>query len=451
MNLPPAIVIAGTASGVGKTTISMALMAALRRRGRRVQPFKIGPDFIDPSLHSVAAGRTGRNLDGWMLTPEMNRSIFAEAVTDADIAVIEGVMGLFDGRDARSEAGSTAEMAKMLGAPVVLVVDAAAMARSAAAVVRGFEDFDPDLNLAGVLFNRVGGEGHYAYLRDAVSGYCRAVPLGWLERDAAVEIGERHLGLKMGREALSESLLDALADWLERHVDVDGLFNLAGAVPTGQPIDIQPVTGPRTRIGVARDAAFCFYYPDNLDLLARFGAEIVEFSPMNDASLPENLHGLYFGGGYPELHAEKLSANRPLREEIRRFIAADRPVYAECGGFMYLTEAIVDTDGREFPMVGVFPTRTVMQSRLAALGYAEVEVHPGAAWVQSGLTVRGHEFHYSAMAPLAETVRRGYAVMKNGETRAEGFCIRRALASYIHLHFRSCPAFAGQFVTACAD
>ena len=385
-----------------------------------------------------------------MLTPEMNRAVFAAAVPDADVAVIEGVMGLFDGRDAVSEAGSTAEMAKLLGAPVVLVVDAAAMARSAAAVVRGFEDFDPDLNVAGVLFNRVGGAGHYRYLRDAVAGYCRATPLGWLERDATVEIGERHLGLRMGREVLTESRLDALADWIERHIELDRLFELAGMVAVGKPAEPRPITASKIRIGVARDPAFCFYYPDNLELLEQFGVEIVEFSPMADGRLPENLGGLYLGGGYPELHAEKLSENRSLRAEIGKFVADGHPVYAECGGFMYLTEAIRDIEGREFPMVGAFPARTEMQSRLVALGYAEVKVLPGAAWVQTGLTVRGHEFHYSAMSPVPDPVRRGYAVTKNGETRAEGFCFRRTLASYIHLHFRSCPEFAGQFVAACA-
>jgi cobyrinic acid a,c-diamide synthase len=453
----PSIVIAGIGSGVGKTTLSIALMAALRRRGLRVQPFKVGPDFIDPTLHARAAGRTGRNLDGWMLSPKANRTVFKTNAADADVAVIEGVMGLFDGRDAVTEAGSTAEMAKLLSVPVALTVDARAMARSAAAVVSGFERFDPDLRFSGVVFNRVSGEGHYEYLRDAVSKYCQTPPLGWLEPDETVAIRERHLGLLMGDEVLTEERLDALARWLERHVEIDRLL---GAAPDATPVASEgnphppPVTrpaGPRVRIGVARDAAFRFYYQDNLDLLAGLGAEIVEFSPIADTALPEGIQGLYFGGGYPEIHAEQLGANRSLKSEILNFVESGGPVYAECGGFMYLTKAIVDADGREFPMVGAFETRALMQTRLAALGYAEVTVSSGAAWIRDEVTVRGHEFHYSNTEHPPTTVRRGYAVAQKGRMREEGFWVHRTLASYIHLHFLSCPRFAEQFLAACSD
>src|SRR5713226_8567325 len=225
--LPPALVIAGTHSGVGKTTISIALMAALRRRGLRVQPFKVGPDFIDPTLHTQAAGRVSRNLDGWMLSEETNAAVFAQASQTADIAVIEGVMGLFDGRDALTEAGSTAEMAKLLGVPVVLIIDAAAMARSAAALVRGYEDFDEALDVAGVIFNRVAGPGHFAYLREAVEATCHARVLGWLPTDESIRMPERHLGLVMADEVLDEARLDALAAWLEKGLDINALIDLA--------------------------------------------------------------------------------------------------------------------------------------------------------------------------------------------------------------------------------
>src|SRR5712692_7801717 len=291
--LPPALVIAGTHSGVGKTTISISLMAALRRRGLRVQPFKVGPDFIDPTLHTRAAGRVSRNLDGWMLTEETNAAVFAQASQTADIAVIEGVMGLFDGRDVLTEAGSTAEMAKLLGAPVVLIIDASAMARSAAALVRGYESFDEALDVAGVIFNRVAGPGHFSYLRDAVEATCRAHVLGWLPADESIRMPERHLGLVMADEVLDEARLDALAAWLEKGLDISALVDLArqraraAMTETRSPSSVQTgdaqesggalsgaektkreervATRNRPRIGVARDRAFCFYYQDNLD------------------------------------------------------------------------------------------------------------------------------------------------------------------------------------------
>lgn len=423
----PAIVVAGTQSGVGKTSISIAVMAALRRRGLRVRPFKVGPDFVDPTLHERAAGLASYTLDGWMLDAAANRAVFARATSDADVAVVEGVMGLFDGRDAATEAGSTAEMAKLLGLPVLLVVDGSAMARSAAAVVHGFESFDASLDVAGVLFNRVAGEGHFAYLRDAVEASCRARVLGWLPPDERVEIPERHLGLHTGDEALTDAKLDALVSWIEAGIDVDALAALARPAGVAAPAaeDRSPV---RARIGVARDRAFCFYYRQNLDLLERFGAEIVEFSPVSDRRLPDGLDGLYLGGGYPELHAEALAANESMRADVRDLSRDGRPVYAECGGFMYLTEAIVDADGREHPMVGIFPTRARVGRRLAAIGYREVETSDGDR-------VRGHEFRYSEIDPPL-----GGDAHRVGET----------LGSYVHLHFASCPRFAARFVDACS-
>lgn len=296
----PALVIAGTHSGVGKTTVSIALMAALRRRGLRVQPFKVGPDFIDPTLHSRAAGRMSRNLDGWMLSKEANLSTFARSACDADIAVIEGVMGLFDGREGLTEAGSTAEMAKLLGAPVVLVLDASAMARSVAALVRGYESFDIGLDVAGVIFNHVAGAGHFAYLREAVESTCRARVVGWLAREENIRLPERHLGLVMADEVLDQKRLDLMADWVETNLDVDALVTLARRfsralidTPSISP-DRHDLNGSsvaesysvrdrnelkrRPCVGVARDHAFCFYYQDNLDLMVSAGAEIVEFS-----------------------------------------------------------------------------------------------------------------------------------------------------------------------------
>lgn len=438
----PRLVIAGTHSGVGKTTIATALMAALTRRGLRVQPFKIGPDFIDPGFHHVASGRVSRNLDGWMLSRDVNLGIFGRACVEADLAIIEGVMGLFDGRSATAQDGSTAEMAKWLNAPVLLVVDAGAMARSAAAVVRGFEEFDAGLKIAGTLFNHIGGERHAALLRDAMGAYCSSAPAGFLPRDEEIALPSRHLGLTLASETLTAECLDSMVAWIENHVDCDRLIALARnnspalAMPSASPFEQPwPAQHPgKIRIGVARDAAFSFYYQDNLDLLAACGAELVEFSPIADLELPPDLAGLYLGGGYPEIHAGRLSENRHMRDAILALAEAEVPIYAECGGFMYLTEAIADTTGRSWPMVGIFPTVARMRTRLARLGYTEVET---AAEERA----RGHQFRYSEIDPMPDRVPQVYA---------GGYQVGSTLGSYVHLHFLSCPNFARRFVTRCA-
>ncbi|MDX6530480.1 MAG: cobyrinic acid a,c-diamide synthase [Blastocatellia bacterium] len=461
--LPPALVIAGTHSGVGKTTISIALMAALRRRGLRVQPFKVGPDFIDPTLHTRAACRISRNLDGWMLEPAANLRTFTRFSIDADFSVVEGVMGLFDGRDALTDKGSTAEMSKLLDLPVLLVVDASAMARSAAAIVHGYESFDQELDVAGIIFNRVASAGHFAYLRESVEATCRARVLGWLSTDESVALPERHLGLFMPNEVLNDARFDALVSWIERGVDIDELIRLARerserqAVVESQPVEIENTAlqedqpfDRRPRIGIARDSAFCFYYQDNLDLLVNAGAEIVEFSPIKQERLPESLDGLYLGGGYPELYAAALAANETMRDDVARFAQSGKPVYGECGGLMYLTEAIVDQESHSFPMVGVFPTRARMQPRLAALGYAEVEGMNKTGWLRPDERARGHEFRYSVIDDMPEQIQRCYRVSTMAGERQDGFSVGSVLGSYVHLHFGSCPRFAARFVAACA-
>jgi cobyrinic acid a,c-diamide synthase len=449
------LVIAGTHSGVGKTTVATALMAALRLRGCDVQGFKVGPDFVDPTFHQAASGRPGCNLDGWMLTREANLALFERAVQGAGVAVIEGVMGLFDGQSSVSLSGSTAEMARWLNAPVILIVDASAMAGSVAALVQGFESFDPLLRVAGVVFNRVSGAGHFALLRDAVNAHCRALPLGYLPSDDAIELPERHLGLHLAEEVITDDRLRALADWIERHLDLDQLLEIGSIGSPATQANVRsiscPVTTGRPRIGVARDRAFCFYYQDNLDLLAGLGAQLVEFSPIADAHLPPGLNGLYLGGGYPELHAAVLSANASMRAAVAGFAKSGGAIYAECGGLMYLSEAIVDQAGNSHPMVGVFPTRARMQSRLAALGYVEVEGVDANSWLQPDERARGHEFRYSRIDEMPPQVERIYRIASRGAETREGFRLGATVASYIHLHFRSCPRFAAQFVTACTN
>jgi cobyrinic acid a,c-diamide synthase len=445
MNIPR-IVVAGTHSGVGKTTVATGIMAAFRRRGLRVQGFKVGPDFIDPTFHHAATGRPSHNLDGWMLSRETNLDVFARAIDDADFAVIEGVMGLFDGKSSPSLSGTTAEMAIWLDAAAVLVLDAAAMAGSAAAVVHGFDTLVPELRLSAVVCNKVASAKHYGYLRDAIAARCRPVPVGYLPRDASFSIPERHLGLHLAHEALTEDRLRQLAEWIESHLDLDRLLELSARPKLAITPLKEPARKPeRARIGIARDAAFCFYYHDNLELLRTLGAELIDFSPIADRMLPPDLDGIYLGGGYPELHAEALSTNESMRAAIAEFVANDAPVYAECGGFMYLTQAIVSADGQRWPMAGIFPTTARMQTRLARLGYIEVEDGDTESWLALGERGRGHEFRYSAIDPMPESVRRVY------RDPAEGYRVRSVLGSYIHLHFLSCPNFAERFVQNCAD
>jgi cobyrinic acid a,c-diamide synthase len=432
-----AIVVAGTHSGVGKTSVTLGLIGALRRRGLTVQPFKVGPDFIDPLHHQHASGRPPRNLDGWMLDPETNLQRFARATATADVALIEGVMGLFDGSDGKSDRGSTAEMAKLLRLPVLLVIDASAMARSAAALIHGYTSFDPNLRVAGVILNNVGGEVHADMIRDAVAG---AVPiLGALPRAKDLVVPERHLGLHLPHEARSD-YVEQLATLIEAHLDLDAL--LSSSTIDRQPAPpATPNPSPRARIAVARDEAFCFYYTDNLELLEQAGANLVPFSPIDDP-LPEEIDGIYLGGGYPELHADKLAANKTTRDAIREFAARGGPIYAECGGLMYLAQTL-EINGKSHPLCGVLPFSTTMPAPLA-IGYVEITTSGGL--FGSGQTARGHLFHHSALAGDPATDRCYEIKNSRGEQTQEGYLVQNVLASYAHLHLASNPALATAFV-----
>ena len=442
-------VVAGTHSGCGKTTITLGLMAALRRRGLVVAPFKVGPDFIDPGHHTEIAGRQSHNLDGWMLSKEDNLEIFSRNTQDADIAVIEGVMGLFDGYDGRSEAGSTAQMAKWLGLPVVLVADVRSMARSAAALVQGFENFDPGLEFKGVIFNRVGSPSHLKYLRECLEGNVSMPLLGGLARDADIAVPERHLGLLTREDhALSPMFREKLADLIEKTVDIDSLINI---LPDMAPSSIPtaPSRPSVVRIGLAADRAFCFYYPENLEMLEACGAEIVRFSFLNDDTLPADIDGIYLGGGYPELHAGRISGNRRLKSQILEKWRQGMPVYGECGGFMVLCKSLVDLEGRKYPMVGCFDFTCRMTSGPPVLGYREIMLSEDTILGDAGTRIRGHEFHYSRLDdPRMKSVCR--AVDRSQAARdVYGFKAGRCFAGYPHLHFRSRPSVARAFVQAC--
>lgn len=451
--MPKGFVIAGTNSGCGKTTVSLGLMALLKRKGYTVAPFKVGPDYIDPGHHTRITGRSSRNLDGWMLSKDYNLSAFEKASRDADMAVVEGVMGLYDGYDGKSENGSTAQMAKWLGLPVILVVNAQSMARSVAALVKGFEMFDPEVRFAGVIFNKLGSERHLEYVKEAMEGHVNLPCLGGIFRNDAVCIPERHLGLVTDDEhGLSEAQITALADRVEEGVNLTTLFKAVGFEQTETALSAktEKFTEPRVRIGIARDRAFCFYYPDNLDILEQAGAQLVFFSPMTDTHLPEGLDGIYLGGGYPELFARELADNATMREDIHKAGVNGMPIYGECGGFMYLCREIQDFDGNAFPMAGCFDFRATMLKKLRSLGYREVTLWENTLIGPKGAVIRGHEFHYSKIDenPGWKTV---YQVTPRtgGAVTHEGYRTNNTLGSYIHLHFGSRPDAGRDFAKAC--
>jgi cobyrinic acid a,c-diamide synthase len=452
-----AICIAGAGSGSGKTTLTLALIASLKHKGYRVAAFKIGPDFIDPGHHARLTGKPARNLDGWMLTRDANLACFQQHAQAVDIAVVEGVMGLFDGYDGKTEAGSTAQMAKWLGLPVILIVSAKSMARSAAALVQGFERFDPDLHFAGVIFNHVASPRHLQYLADALEGHVTMPLLGGIPVSPEIQIPERHLGLFTAEShPLDQTHVDRLAALLEKSVDIDRMIaDLPDVVLPRVHIEpaliSQPIlTGP-VRIGVAKDTAFCFYYSDNLDSLEAAGAQLIPFSPLTDQKLPENIDGLYLGGGYPEMFGKQLSGNMALRQEIAEKRQDNMPIYGECGGFMYLCRDLTDMTGERHDMVGCFPFSIRMLPRLKSLGYREIQLQADCLLGQTGQTLRGHEFHYSEIvSPAADIPTRYITTRRDGQPSAsEGYQVHQTLGSYIHLHFGSNQFATSSFVAAC--
>lgn len=450
--------IAAPQSGSGKTTISIGLMEAFRRSGLTVAPFKVGPDFIDPGYHRLVTRRPSINLDSWICSPDLVRESFFRYSQDADIAVIEGVMGLFDGFGGVSAQGSSAQVAELLDLPVILVVNARGQARSVAALIKGFIEFDPDLRISGVIFNQVSSGSHGEILRQAVA-LLDSPPfvLGCIPSDERLVIPGRHLGLVTAEDSpLSTTYLDYLVATIREHVDMAALWDLAKASSGDSPVKLDnDATSelPVVRIAVARDEAFCFVYEENLRLLSLAGAELVPFSPLRDTALPEGVAGIYLPGGYPELHAEQLAANEPMKQAIAAAVQCDMPVYAECGGFMYLTRGMACeemADDPAHPFVGVFPVTARMLPRRKALGYRDVELGGECLLGGQGVVARGHEFHYSEISAMPPEVERVYMVRKGAaDLGMEGYRIKNCLASYVHLHFASCPEMAVSFVESC--
>lgn len=447
MNIPR-VVVAGTHSGCGKTSVAAGLLRALRRRGTQVQPYKVGPEFLDAPHLSQAAGRPCRNLDGWMLPQGTLIEIFVRGAEGAQAAVIEGMMGLYDGVGGTGDEGSTAEVARWLGAPVILVVDVSASARSAAAAALGFTVFDPGLNVAGVIANRAGGPRHVQTLRDALGS--SGIPLlGTLPTNPDFAIAERHLGLLPPDDAV----VDALADAVTEYVDLDAVLRIARTAP---PVVVAELAvfppmrmAPAARVAVARDEAFSFYYQDALELLEAHGAALLPFSPLRDAEPPPS-DGLYLGGGHPESFAAGLAENTSMRRAIASAVRDGIPVYAECGGLLYLTERIEDGAGHAHPMVGAVPGVARMHDQPAALSYVTLQAVDDSLLLHSGETVRAHEFHYSTVA-LEGPVRFAYrsAEGRGIEAGHDGVHLPGGVASYAHVHLAALPAMAERFVAAC--
>jgi cobyrinic acid a,c-diamide synthase len=476
-------------TGSGKTTVTLGLLSVLAARGLKVQSFKVGPDFIDTGLHELATGAPSHNLDGWMLSRQANLNIFTTSTIGKDLAIVEGVMGMFDGSEGSSNRGSTAEMATWLELPIILVIDASAMARSAAAIVHGFRTFDHTVRIGGVIFNRGAGEAHFRILSDAV----KDIPvLGWLPSNREIEIRERHLGLMTAGEQEARMRVERIRDFFASHIDVSRVLDAMPEVTTpalratpaskggeffvvdsvdvvdaavagvSNVQDVEGVSG-RTgtskqdndnsppfeggvarsagvvtsarrqfRVALARDSAFSFYYHANRNALEQAGAKIVEFSAIHDSELPD-ADFLYIGGGYPELYRRELEANRSMRDSIRHFIESGGRFYAECGGLMYLAKRIEDSE-----MVGVFPTEIQLTDRPVDFGYCEITTTKKSIFGPAGMRLLGHQFHYSKCTPASPDPV--YTIKQTTREYSEGWVLPNGIASYVHVHFLSNPS-----------
>ncbi|MGV2918838.1 cobyrinate a,c-diamide synthase [Streptomyces alfalfae] len=455
------LVIAAPSSGSGKTTVATGLMAAFAAAGLAVSPHKVGPDYIDPGYHALATGRPGRNLDAYLCGPDLVAPLFAHGAAGCDLAFVEGGMGMYDGAAGQGELASTAHVAKLLRAPVVLVVDASSQSRSVAALVHGFASWDPEVRVAGVILNKVGSDRHEALLREALDE--SGVPvLGVLRRVARVSAPSRHLGLVPVAERHAEAVesVAELASRVREGCDLEGLLALARsapalpgaawdpasalgrspAAPASSPVAAQ--AGPAPRVAVAGGAAFTFSYAEHAELLTAAGAEVVTFDPLHDEGLPEGTAGLVIGGGFPEVYAPQLSANERLREAVAELALSGAPVAAECAGLLYLTREL---DGE--PMCGVLDAKARMSERLT-LGYREAVAVSDSALAAAGTRMRGHEFHRTAVEPGAGASPAWG--LHAPQRRVEGFVRGNVHASYLHTHWASEPGVARRFVESCA-
>jgi len=438
----PRLVIAATQSGAGKTTIVTGLIRALVKRGIITTAHKIGPDYIDPGYHELASGLPSQNLDSWLVNKERLFKNFLIQATRGDFAVIEGVMGLYDG--GKNGISSTAEIAKLLSAPVVLVIDCKSMGESAAALALGFCKYDPRVNIVGVILNRLGSDTHREMIAEAMRKINLPV-LGAVKRDSEIVMPERHLGLLPTAEnkRAREDLIDRLGEIMSEQLDLDALIAAANSAPDFNIVYGRKKPAPKPsffdkprRVAVAKDEAFSFYYPDGLDRLQIWGAELIYFSTLADEPIPE-ADAVILGGGFPEMFAEKLAANDTTRQSLKKFAAAGKMIYAECGGYMYLMQRLIDFDGRAYPMTGILPGEVTMQKKLQTVGYVTAKLNCDCLLGKVGEEIRGHEFHFSRVQPLTEDWPYAFQIMRqrNGETYPAGYAANNILGSYLHINF----------------
>lgn len=453
----PRLVIGAPQGRSGKTTFTLGLLRALAREGLKVQPFKKGPDYIDTSWHTVAARTTSRNLDSYFMNPQEICKSVRDHSGDKRITIIEGAMGLYDGSDLKGSS-STAEIAKITRSPVLLVVDATRMTRSIAAMVMGYQHFDPDVQIVGVVLNKVARKRHEKIAREAIEEFCKIPVVGAIPKDINLSIPDRHLGLVTSGEINeTDHLLDNFADIITEHVDLKLILELAQKAPEmpsfseksmvhyNFPHKTKIVT---PKIGVIQDAAFSFYYPENLEALKRMGADLIPIKALSDSKLPRDLDGLYIGGGFPEIFAAELEKNRTIREDIRCYGEKGLPIYAECGGLMFLGRSI-RTSSQSYEMVGLFPFDTQMEQKPQGHGYTLMQVNQAQPWFEDDIEIKGHEFHNSRIINLPSDVRFGLLVKRGHgiDGQHDGICYKNVFASYNHLHALGCPVWAERMVS----
>lgn len=445
------IILAGTHSGVGKTTITMGIMQALIKRGLVVQPYKVGPDYIDPGFHTALAGRACRNLDSYFFTKDVLLELFSRQAKKADLALIEGVMGLYDGLAENPALGSTAHVAKILKAPVILIIDASKIAASAGAVVLGYKTFDPDVDLAGCIVNRISGETHYQLVKKSIEEKSGVKVLGYLPKDNSFGLAERHLGLRPAQEVNVGRIGQRITGAAEKFIDLDALIAIgekAPPLPLFKSVIFASRPGRKEiSIAVARDKSFHFYYQDNLDILEHGGARLRFFSPLKSKSLPAGTSGVYIGGGFPEMCAAKLAANKTLLAELKAKSRAGLPIYAECAGLMYLMKELQTQDGRIFPMTGIFPGRTRLGKRLSLFGYYQASSEAETILGPRGSVCPGHLFHwsYTTRMPGADV----FKLRKRGKVFYDGYARDKTVATYLHFHFAANVGLAANFIASC--
>jgi len=449
------IVLAGTNSGVGKTTITLGLLNGFKRKGVNVKPYKSGPDYIDPAFHTFVTGNKSRNLDAWLMDEHAIKHIICKSSQMNDLNVVEGVMGLFDGHIVHKHIGSTAHISKITQSPVVLIIDGSGMSTSAAALVKGYKEFDLDVNLGGIIINKIGAERHYSILKNAIEEHTGVKCYGYLRKNTKINLSSRHLGLIPAGEVADLKLkIDLITDEMEETIDFEGLLELANQAPKieSNQIQVKQIV-ENINIAIPMDNAFTFYYQDNLDLLEELGATLKYFSPLSDSELPQNIDGIYMGGGFPEVFAKELALNTSIKESIHDFVESGGPVYAECGGLMYMCKSIVDLDGNQFQMVGVLDNNSVMTQRLQRFGYVDVEVSEDTILGKSGTSFRAHEFHRSELTESAED-KLCYSVKKdrgNGNVNnwSCGYMYKNFVGGYAHIHFYNNLEIPKQFLLEC--